>query len=366
MRTDRTPRHGSPTASPTGSPAPPDTPPAHAARHPLRAGAGVLIALLALLLPAANGLPYDDATGVGVHNAYQKSTFTHFADALDSGASMLELDVWTNFFGSGWRVSHDNPLVNDNNCENARNPSQLRTRARNQSLAGCLNDLRGWRQANPRHRPILLKLEMKDGFAANLGRGPAQLDALIEDILGDAVLRPADLRGAHATLDDAVRADGWPTHESLAGRVIIHLIPGTLEEGNPLDTLWTDVEYARHLRDLAAAGNLGRAMAFPAVHRAASGDPRTRYAETSIRPWFVVFDGDASAYGSIDTSWYSARNYLLVMTSAHAVAPAISATNPTEAQALDRVRLLSGRHASVVSSDWARLPGVLSTVVPRG
>ncbi|WP_446463098.1 hypothetical protein [Streptomyces sp. BRA346] len=32
-----------------------------------------------------------------------------FADALDSGASLLELDVSTNAFGSGWRVSHGDP-----------------------------------------------------------------------------------------------------------------------------------------------------------------------------------------------------------------------------------------------------------------
>ncbi|MFD5063720.1 phosphatidylinositol-specific phospholipase C domain-containing protein [Streptomyces sp. NPDC058394] len=310
---------------------------------------------------------YSATTGVGVHNAYEKDTYPYFADALDSGAALLELDVWTNVFGSSWRVSHSNPIGNDNNCENAANASQLRTKARNQNLAGCLADIRAWHDAHPGHRPVVLKLELKDGFQANNGRGPAQLDTLLSDKLGSALFRPADLAGGHATLDEAVRADGWPARSALAGRFVVELIPGTVEEGNPADTLWTDREYATHLRDLAAAGRLGDAAAFPAVHRAEAGDPRGRYTDAGIRPWFVVFDGDASTYagGSIDTGWYARNRYLVVMTDAHNVAPAIDGTSPTQAQALDRLALLAGRHASIITADWHSMTQVLSTVVPR-
>jgi len=338
------------------------------------AGAGLaLLAAVSAAPPAGaadpGSLPYSATTGVGVHNAYEKSKYPYLADALDSGAALLELDVWTNFSGGTWRVSHENPLGNDNNCVNASTAAELRAKSRNQSLAGCLADLRAWHDAHPGHRPILIKIEMKDGFAANLGRGPAQFDALVTGKLGDALYRPADLAAGHATLDEAVRAKGWPTRNALAGKFLIHLIPGTVEESNPFDSLWTDREYATHLRDLAAAGRLGSAAAFPAVHRAEAGDPRTaRYSDASIRPWFVVFDGDASAYvgGGIDTGWYAGRNYLLVMTDAHNVAPAISATHPTEAQALGRVADLAARRANLVTSDWYPLPSVLSTVLPRG
>ncbi|GAA2401834.1 phosphatidylinositol-specific phospholipase C domain-containing protein [Streptomyces glaucosporus] len=337
-------------------------------------GLGLALMAMGAAAPSAGAadpgsLPYSATTGVGVHNAYEKSKYTHFADALDSGAALLELDVWTNFSGGGWRVAHNNPLANDNNCVNASTAAELRAKPRNQSLAGCLADLRAWHDANSGHRPILIKIEMKDGFAANLGRGPAQFDALVTGKLGDALYRPGDLAAGHATLDEAVRAKGWPARNALAGKFLIHLIPGTVEESNPFDSLWTDREYATHLRDLAASGRLGSAAAFPAVHRAEAGDPRTaRYADASLRPWFVVFDGDASAYvsGGIDTGWYAARNYLLVMTDAHKVAPAISATAPTEAQARDRVALLAAARASVLTSDWYTLPSVLSTVVPRG
>ncbi|MFF8288777.1 phosphatidylinositol-specific phospholipase C domain-containing protein [Streptomyces sp. NPDC016309] len=313
-------------------------------------------------------LSYSASTGVGVHNAYEKAKYPYFADALDSGAGMLEIDVWTNVFGRSWRVSHNNPLGNDNNCVNASHAGELRTKPRNQDLGGCLADIRAWHDAHPGHRPVLLKLELKDGFQAKNGRGPAALDALLTARLGDALFRPADLAGAHPDLDSAVRADGWPARSAMAAKFVVELIPGTVEQDNPLDTLWTDREYATHLRDAAAAGRLAQAAAFPAVHRAAAGDPRTRYADTGIRPWFVVFDGDASAYagGSIDTAWYDGRHYLVVMTDAHGVAPAIDGTRPTEAQARDRVALLAGRHASIVSADWYPLPGVLATVLPRG
>ncbi|GAA3617655.1 phosphatidylinositol-specific phospholipase C domain-containing protein [Streptomyces chitinivorans] len=334
------------------------------------AAAGIVTVLVAAVpagAAAPGDLPYSGTTSVGVHNAYEKDKYTYFADALDSGASLLELDVWAKYSG-GWRVAHDGPLVDDNNCENASSPAELRSRPRNQSLAGCLADMRAWHEANPGHRPVLIKIEMKDGFAGDRGRGPAQFDALVSRELGDALYRPGDLAAGHATLDDAVRGGGWPTRDALAGKFLIHLIPGTVEESNPFDTLWTDREYAAHLRGLAASGRLGEAAAFPAVHRAAAGDPRTRYADASLRPWFVVFDGDASAYvsGGIDTAWYARNGYLLVMTDAHAVAPAISATAPTEGRARDRVALLAAERASVVTSDWTRLPSVLSTVLPRG
>ncbi|MFI7273337.1 phosphatidylinositol-specific phospholipase C domain-containing protein [Streptomyces sp. NPDC049879] len=341
---------------------------------PTALAAFTVLALPALAPPAraataADAPSYGASTSVGVHNAYLQGTFPYFADALDSGAGMLEIDVWTNFFGSGWRVAHNNPFGNSSNCVGADSAAGLRTGARNQGLAGCLADIRAWHDANPGHRPVQLKIELKDGFADNLGRGPDDFDALLDATLGDALFRPADLIGGHATLDEAVRADGWPGRDALAGRFLVHLIPGTVEEGNPFDSLWTDVEYARHLRDRAAAGTLASATAFPAVHGAEAGDPRAgRYGDATLRPWFVVFDGDASAYlgGGIDTAWYTDRHYLLVMTDAHNVPPAISATAPTEAEALARVRLLADGGAAVASSDWHTLPGVLSTVVSHG
>ncbi|MFE6691165.1 phosphatidylinositol-specific phospholipase C domain-containing protein [Streptomyces sp. NPDC057743] len=311
---------------------------------------------------------YGASTAVGVHNAYEKAKYPYFADALDSGAALIEVDVWTNGLGGTWRVSHSNPMGNNSNCVGATTADELRTKDRNQDFAGCLADLRAWHDAHPGHRPILIKVEMKDGFNAKKGRGPAEFDALVRDKLGDAVYGPGDLAAGHATLDEAVRSGGWPSRADLAGTFLFELIPGTVEEHNPLDRLWTDVEYAGHLKDLAARGELTRSTAFPAVHGAAPGDPRERYADPALRPWFVVFDGDAATYlgGTIDTSWYDTRHYLLIMTDAHKVPPALDPTHPTEADARARVAQLAAAHASFATADWYPLPSVLRTVLPRG
>ncbi|MFG2196540.1 phosphatidylinositol-specific phospholipase C domain-containing protein [Streptomyces sp. NPDC048639] len=332
-------------------------------------------ALLAGAAPAgagtaeAEGLSYSGSTSVGVHNAYEKDKYRYFADALDSGAGLLEIDVWTNGLSKKWRVSHSNPLGSDNNCENAGSPAELRTKSRNQSLGGCLSDMRAWHDANPGHRPILIKVEMKDGFNNKGGLGPDEFDALVRSELGDAVFGPGDLIGDHATLDEAVQAGAWPERSALAGKFLIELIPGTVEQSNPFDSYWTDREYAEHLRSLSSSGGLGSSTAFPAVIGAEAGDPRTRYADASLRPWFVVFDGAASTYvtdAGIDTAWYDRRNYLVIMTSAHGVAPEIDSVNPPEADARARVAALAAEHGSIVTSDWYPLPGVLSTVLPRG
>lgn len=330
------------------------------------------------------GSTYADTTSVGVHNTYEKTTYPYLADALDSGAALIELDVWTNFAAPGWRVAHNNPVGNDNNCAGARTAAQLRGGPRDTGLEGCLSDLRAWHDANPGHRPVLVKVEMKDGFNAGCGlgpdefdrfsagcatHGPGEFDALVGERLGDALLRPADLVGdSGLTLDEAVQERGWPTVDEMAGKFVFELIPGTVEEVNPLDDLWTDREYATHLRDLAATGRLAEAAAFPAVHGAQSGDPReTRY-DPALRPWFVFFDGDASDYlgGGIDTRWYRDRGYILVMTDAHKVAPPIDGVSPPQGVALGRVSLLAQHSASVVTADWTALPKVLSAMSPRG
>ncbi|QKT10551.1 phosphatidylinositol-specific phospholipase C domain-containing protein [Rhodococcus sp. W8901] len=342
--------------------------------------AGTVFAVVAMLFPAAAPIAqadsgqashprYSDVTSVGVHNTFEKHRYAFLADALDAGTGMIELDVWTNAVGPDWRVSHSNPVGNDNNCAGATSAAQLRTGPRDQFLGGCLADLRAWHDANPAHPPVMVKVEMKDGFTAPLGRGPREFDALVRSHLGDAVFGPADLadRAGSTTLDDAVRTGGWPDRSELSGKFLFELIPGTVQEVNPLDHWWTDRAYATHLRDLARVGGLGLATAFPAVHKAQPGDPRVARYDADLRPWFVVFDGDASAFAAdgIDMRWYRDNGYLVVMTDAHNVAPALDPVAPAEDAARGRVTELAARSASVVSTDWTPLPQVLSMVVDR-
>lgn len=346
---------------------------------------GTLAACLAVTLVGAGGgtsaadtsgteaLPLSGATTSGLHNTYEPSAFTYLAQALDTGTSMIELDVWDDFFTKEWKVSHSSLTSNGNNCVNASTPADLYTGGANKDLESCLDDVRVWLDAHPGHAPLIIKLEMKAGFQANLGMSPAKLDQSISAHLGNRVFKPNDLLnkpggGQYATLDDAAGANNWPTRQALAGKVIFEIIPGTVEENNPTDTLWTDREYAGYLRDLHTQGKTAQANIFPSVHRAQAGDPRTRYTDTSLRPWFVVFDGDAATYlnGTIDTSWYDTHHYLLLMTDAQNVSPALDDTNPSDADAQARIAALAKAHATVASNDWRALPDVQSLVVPRG
>jgi len=347
------------------------------ATRPIRALLVALAAVTCLLPLTAGSASADDTSGltlaqgtsVGIHNTYADTTqFPYLAQALDTGASLIELDTWVDPITHEWKVSHSDPLGNQNNCVDASTPADLYQGSANKDLGSCLDDIRIWLSAHPDNPPIMIKLEMKVGFDATADLGPAQLDALVAAHLGSDVYTPADLLGNYPTLDAAAQANAWPTRAALAGKVILEAIPGTVEQDNPFDHLWTDTEYAEYLAGLQAAGNLSQAQIFPSVLGAASGDPRTRYPDASLRSWFVVFDGDASAYvdGGIDTSWYDTNHYLLIMTDAENVTPTLSDTAPTQADAQARVAELAADHASFVSCDWTGLPAVLGEQLARG
>jgi hypothetical protein len=263
-----------------------------------------------------------------------------------------------------WRVSHDLPLIGAdfgqvNNCMSGG----LRSGSSNQVFDTCLDNLKLWHDQHPGHRPITVKIEMKNGFNVQAGASAGDFDNLIRSKLGEAVFTPRQLLGNYDTLDAAAKADNWPTRGELAGKFIFEIIPGTFERQNPFDNLKTDVEYGRWLRD-----NPKTAEAFPAVLDAQVGDPRTRFTETSIRPWFVFFDGDATAYlaGDIDLTWYDDNHYYLVMADAQRILPALDTRLPDATAALERVKEMARAHASIVSTDWFDAPEALKTELPRG
>jgi hypothetical protein len=324
--------------------------------------AGTMVIAAAGAAPAEPGRPLPDTAVTGVHNAYVKATFPHLVDALESGTGMIELDIWQNFLGSRHYVVGHSALP-DNNCVAATRYEQLRTGWRNRSLARCLDDIRLWHQHSPDHPPLILKLEMKNGFDDRHGFGPDEFDRLLADKLGAAtVFTPADLLGGrYPDADTASRAGAWPSREELRGRIIVLVQRGTFEQDNPLDHYHTELEYADHLAALAAAGRISSAMMFPTVlSRATAADPRTGELGGTRKPWYVSFDASATAWMRVDTGFYTAGHYLLTMTAAHAVEPPIDAHAPTPEQAAE----LAGHGASVVSSDWTA-PGVLGLTAPR-
>lgn len=335
------------------------------------------LALTAATTPAHaadyGSLRLDQTTAVGVHNTYDNSSYPYLADALDAGATLIELDAWVNIFTHQWDVSHSDPIASDNNCNYAPVPADLYSGKTSQDLDSCLGGIATWLSVHPTANPIMIKLELKAGFDQTVGMGPAELDSYINAHIGAYVYKPINLLtkpdgSQYPNLDAAARAGNWPTRQQLQGKVIIEAIPGTFEEANPFDHLWTDTEYADYISGLKSSGQVANAEIFPSVLGAQSGDPRTRY-PAAIRPWFVVFDGDAATYvADGNTEWYNANHYLVIATDAQNVAPALSDTDPSLADAQSRVAELAADSVSWVSTDWADSPGsgVLRDVLPRG
>jgi hypothetical protein len=116
----------------------------------------------------------------------------------------------------------------------------------------------------------MIKLEMKDGFDQTAGMGPAELDSYIGAQISAYVYKQMDLLTKadgtqYPNLDAAAKADNRPTRQQLEGKVIIEAIPGTFEEANPFDHLWTGTEYADYLSGLESAGTIVNAEIFPSV-----------------------------------------------------------------------------------------------------
>ncbi len=101
------------------------------------------------------------------------------------------------------------------------------------TLVDCLEQVESWSDAHPAHLPIAVLVELKDdpipdpglGFVQPLPIGAPELDALdaeIRSVFDDRdLITPDDVRGDHATLQEAVLTDGWPTLRDARGKVIL-------------------------------------------------------------------------------------------------------------------------------------------------
>ncbi|WP_446654580.1 Ca2+-dependent phosphoinositide-specific phospholipase C [Blastomonas sp.] len=103
----------------------------------------------------------------------------------------------------------------------------------------CLSLMRRWSDANPAHSPVFVLLEPKSSALGRVVEGAAmvppfdasafeEVDASIRDILGPGrIFTPDQLRGDHATLEQAALARAWPRLSQMRGKfVFLYLVPG--------------------------------------------------------------------------------------------------------------------------------------------
>ena len=83
----------------------------------------------------------------------------------------------------------------------------------------CLDELAAWSTRNPAHFPLYVQFEPKDDTGGDPITAWDTFDQVLRDH-GPPMFTPADLRGAHATLAEALADGGWPTLGELRGKVI--------------------------------------------------------------------------------------------------------------------------------------------------
>ena len=195
------------------------------------------------------------------------------------------------------------------------------------TFVACLQQVKSWSDAHPGHLPIAILVELKDdaipdpfnfGFTVPEPIGPDDLDRLDAEIRSvfdeSEMITPDDVRGSHATLDEAVRAGGWPTLRDAAGQVLFlmdnaghyrddYRAGRPSLEGRVLFTNATpgdaDAAFVKengpignveHIRDLVAAGYVVRTRADEPTIQARSGDTTQRDAAIASGAQWVSTD----------------------------------------------------------------------------
>ncbi len=94
------------------------------------------------------------------------------------------------------------------------------------TLDECLRLIKVWSDAHPWHVPLFVLIEPKDELdEEQLDGRYDEIDAAIRAVWpSDRLLTPDDVRGVHATLREALEADGWPTLASVRGQAMFVML----------------------------------------------------------------------------------------------------------------------------------------------
>ncbi|MBX3025859.1 phosphatidylinositol-specific phospholipase C1-like protein [bacterium] len=196
-----------------------------------------------------------------------------------------------------------------------------------QTFIECLTQVRRWSEAHPLHAPLMIQVEAKDDvLPANLGFdfvvpvpfGPDEMDAIDYEIRSvfppESLITPDDVRGARATLREALEQDGWPTlgaargrvlftldnegaakryyldgHPSLRGRVMFTSSAPPADEAGFVKLNDPLADFAR-IQELVAAGYIVRTRADADTVQARTGDTTQRDAAITSGAQFVSTD----------------------------------------------------------------------------
>ncbi|HWC98519.1 MAG TPA: phosphatidylinositol-specific phospholipase C1-like protein [Candidatus Sulfopaludibacter sp.] len=167
---------------------------------------------------------------------------------LDAGVRQLELDVFGDTEGGlfadplflrlaakegpaapmpqGWAEAMKKPGFK------VMHANDVDFRSHCATFVACLQIVRTWSKAHPGHLPIYLQIENKDGIVRDGFAKPEPitkqtmdaLDVEIQSVFDRSeVVTPDDVRGKHATLEEAVLQEGWPPLDWARNKVVFVL-----------------------------------------------------------------------------------------------------------------------------------------------
>ncbi|MFC4763440.1 phosphatidylinositol-specific phospholipase C1-like protein [Dyella koreensis] len=210
----------------------------------------------------------NDLQTVGTHNSYKQAMppeelaahrardpkgadgidYGHppIPQQLDRGARTIEIDVY--YDPAGGRYAHPPGALRKGYATSPWTPeaaaqmlrpgfkvmhlADIDFRSNCQTFVACLTLIRDWSRAHPRHVPIMLLLNAKDGGGGPGAVAPLRFDEKAFDALDAEVLSvfrrgelvtPDDVRGHYPTLRDAVLAGQWPALGEARGKVFFVL-----------------------------------------------------------------------------------------------------------------------------------------------
>jgi hypothetical protein len=161
------------------------------------------------------------------------------------GIRQIELDVFYDPLGGHYGIRHVLPLLGDDPMAppimfepgmKVFHVQEVDFESTCLTLVTCLETIRDWSAGHRRHLPLVVLIEVKDdpiidplnlGFVVPLPFDGAAFDALDAEVRSvfapRKLITPDDVRGTHATLEEAVLSDGWPTLREARGKVMFLL-----------------------------------------------------------------------------------------------------------------------------------------------
>jgi hypothetical protein len=241
--------------------------------HRMAAAALVLLAIVlsscSSEAPAQQPLRLNELQLIGTHNSYhvqppaavlsalaaldfefaRSTQYSHLSlqEQLDTGIRHFELDVFADPLGgrfANWAVLGASGQSPASGIAELSEPGfkvlhalEVDVLSTCWTLRICLRAIDAWSLANPEHLPVTVFLEPKDtptpdllrlGFATPLRIGRSEIEALEAEVRSifppGRLLTPDDIRGGHATLEEAVLQDGWPKLDEARGKVLFVLL----------------------------------------------------------------------------------------------------------------------------------------------